>query len=238
MTAQACEDLLFIWTDPANRRRNVVGCLQKWPARYTFRYAKSLPSTAGTKFWAFPAFPDITRVYESQELFPAFARRLPDSSRTDFGKFLSAFGLKPPVSSWDLLKVSGGRLATDTFEFAIPLQRNDDQIAFDFYVAGWQYHGAHVDPQEYAESARLNIAPEVSNPHDPHAFSVMTTQGHKLGYVPAFYAETLARLHASVEGRVVTFNPEAGPRGALFVRLTGKLPPSAHAETLVDCFCK
>lgn len=40
----------------------------------------------------------------------------------------------------DLLRATGGRWATDTYEFVVPIQMHDGKYSIDFFVAGWRYY--------------------------------------------------------------------------------------------------
>jgi len=40
----------------------------------------------------------------------------------------------------DLLCATGGRLATDLYEFVHPLYVDHNHFDFDFYIAGWGYY--------------------------------------------------------------------------------------------------
>lgn len=228
------DKLLFVWTDPIARRRHVVGHLYKQGNVYTFQYAKDISVAKSRFFTNFPAFPDLDQVYSSTGLFPAFERRLPSPKRPDYAQVLQRFGLTPPVESWDLLRVTGGRLATDEFEFAMPLKHCGNSVEAQFYIAGWRYHGAGVPPMQYRLGAELEVRPEPTNEQDPSAHAIHTLQGSKLGYVPAFYAQTLAELRVKASAVVAAFDEDAGLNGALYVHLKGAVPDGvlAHPDLL------
>lgn len=82
------------------------------------------------------AFRDIHKEYKSHQLFDAFARRLPDRRRPDFNELLQAHGLTNDYTEMDLLRATGGRLATDPYEFVAPIYRDEDHFDFDFLCSG------------------------------------------------------------------------------------------------------
>lgn len=86
------------------------------------------------------AFPDITKSYSSDRLFGTFESRLPDKRRPDFNELVQELGLPKEYAEMDLLRATGGRLATDSYEFVHPLYVEDNHFDFDFYVAGWRYY--------------------------------------------------------------------------------------------------
>ncbi|MFD1039401.1 hypothetical protein ACFQ3N_13500 [Virgibacillus byunsanensis] len=65
---------------------------------------------------------------------------LSDRRRPDFDDLLQELGLPKDYTEMDLLQATGGRLATDSYEFVNPIYVNDNHFELDFYIAGWRYY--------------------------------------------------------------------------------------------------
>lgn len=123
-------------------------------------------------------------------MFDAFARRLPDKRRPDFNDLLESFGLSNDYTEMDLLRATGGRLATDPYEFVLLIFHYDDHFDFDFYVAGWRYYEGENSLKEVKTGEKVRFELDPGNPEDNKAVAILTMfSGYKLGYVPAFLAD-------------------------------------------------
>src|SRR5688572_29582667 len=86
--------LYLIWREPHSRAQHKIGELSYDGLTYRFRYARpdelGLAAAHGFHPAAFlPSFPDTLKEYESLELFPTFAHRLPDPKRPDYANVLA-----------------------------------------------------------------------------------------------------------------------------------------------------
>ena len=94
MSLQNGKDYLYlIWQDSVSRRQFIVGQLSK-NGRYEFRYTDDISLALKAGFQPLVAFEDISKTYYSDQLFPAFACRLPDCKRKDIDIILQKYGLK------------------------------------------------------------------------------------------------------------------------------------------------
>lgn len=59
-------------------------------------------------------------------MFAPFYRQVPDKRRPDFESILQDLGLPRDYTVMDLLRATGGRLATDSYEFVHPLYVNNN----------------------------------------------------------------------------------------------------------------
>ena len=77
------QDFLYIvWKNPASRRNYIVGQLS-FSNVYHFCYSNEYQDALKSGWKGLEAFPNYKIDYESKELFPIFASRLPDPKRRD-----------------------------------------------------------------------------------------------------------------------------------------------------------
>lgn len=62
------------------------------------------------------------------------------------------------------------------------------------HVAGTNYYDAEEVAERLSSGQRFSLRREPENMHDKFAIEVLTTEGHKLGYIPRQYNEIPARL--------------------------------------------
>lgn len=226
--------LWLIWQDPKTRLRHVVGKL--WlndNDSCEFAYQKNGFRVAESKgFRVLPSLPDCNMTYQSSKLFSVFARRLPDKRRPDYQKILEGYGLPPESSEFDILAKTGGKLATDNFEFVTSLESCSNlPFKHELFLAGWKYWGGAIGipPEELIPGTILKIIPEPENQFDKFALQVFTTAGKKIGYVPSFYSNLVS--HYIADGcncylEVLGFNSTEESSNVLKLKLVcdGKCP--------------
>ena len=94
-----------------------VGELSKRSEKYYFKY-----DTDGVKkaevygFSPLPYLPRIDAEYFREELFRSFSERLPWHGKRDVNSILKEYSLDE-YDAFELLKKSGGKISTDSFEF-------------------------------------------------------------------------------------------------------------------------
>ncbi len=84
-------------------------------------------------------------------------------------------------------------------------------LPLDTYVAGTYYYQADEVRHMLLPSERLRLRREPTNPHDPAAIEVFTTDNIKLGYVPAAANQPFAEMmdHGyQVTAQVIATKPE------------------------------
>ena len=112
--------IYLIYQDPCTGRKYTVGKLTRGDG-YRFEYcldnaaarADGWPGLFLTNLYGED---DSDTVYQSKWLFPVFACRLPDRKRVDIAEILAKYGLEE-YDGFELLRKSGSRLPTDTYEF-------------------------------------------------------------------------------------------------------------------------
>ncbi|MEJ9280881.1 HIRAN domain-containing protein [Ureibacillus thermosphaericus] len=223
--------LWLIWQNVETRQRYHIGNLSNLDGNYTFTYElsgkrRTLLEALENGYRPHLAFRDIQKVYKSDRLFDAFARRLPDKGRPDFSKLLQSFGLSIDYSEMDLLRATGGRLATDPYEFVAPIYRFNDHFDFDFYVAGWRYYEGEDVLNELKVGEVVKFELDIMNPKDDKAVVILTTQsGGKLGYVPAFYSGFMfdvIKNGGKYEAKIENININARPQLKVNISVVGQ----------------
>ncbi|MDM5309695.1 HIRAN domain-containing protein [Peribacillus frigoritolerans] len=186
--------LWLIWQNIDSRQRYHVGNLIHKDGLYIFQY-ENLKEHRGLKealkdgYSPHLAFPDFNKVYVSEKLFGPFLRRLPNPGRPDFNNLLSKYGLTKDFTEMGLLRATGGRLATDPYEFVHPVYIEGNYFDFDFHIAGWRHHDGDGLLRSLTSESKLVFEKEPTNPYDPFAVMVKTYDNVLLGYVPAFFTE-------------------------------------------------
>lgn len=189
--------LYLIWKSEKTRRQFIVGVLSR-NGKYEFKYYHDIKDAQNEGFKALVEFPDLSKLYTSESLFPTFASRLPDKKRRGMIKILEKYGLKE-FDQYELLKKSGARLPIDSYEFIDPVF--DYEIPFEktFYLAGAIYYLC-CDGKDCSKSINIDaneellLKKEPENKQDPNAIKVFTKSQTFIGYVPRYYSKGLFEL--------------------------------------------
>ncbi|GAA0455556.1 HIRAN domain-containing protein [Alkalibacillus silvisoli] len=224
-------ELWLIWQNPQTRQRYHIGRLLHDSDSYSFRYENSgyrrkLKEAMENGYKPHLAFPDINKTYSSNKLFGPFARRLPDNKRPDFHSILQDLGLPTDYTNMDLLRATGGRLATDTYEFVAPIFTSNSHFDFDFYIAGWRHYDGDqiIHNIQPGEQVRFELDPD--NEQDSKAVIVLSDKyGKKLGYIPAFYSGFMYEViknSSTYNANIATVNPKAVPQLKVNIAVVGK----------------
>lgn len=181
--------LYLVWKDPHTRSNFVVGKLSR-NEKYTFEYCEDFGKAESCGWPKLRAFPEEI-VYESDNLFPVFASRLPDRKRRDIDKILEKYGLLE-FDDFELLRKSEGRLPIDTYSFIDPIFPEMETVQRDFYIMGIRHHApCNGENCEFLPKVNvgdeLNLVREPENLHDANALKMITQSGEFLGYVPRYY---------------------------------------------------
>jgi len=222
-TAQQQLQALYVaWQQPETRRfypvARLVAGVGDLPGLYEFVYVRGAEQAQKANFEPFPAFPTLSEVYRSGDLFPFFANRLMSSSRPDYPSYLQSLGLDSNADPMLILARSGGGRATDSIElFSFPA-RTEENGAFRtfFWMHGFRYldQGQHYRILSLQPGEELFATPEPDNPVDPHAIQLLTADHAKVGYAPRYLAnEVMGSLNAGVNGRIFVerVNPYPAP---------------------------
>jgi|GEM_PF-7084492 len=80
---------------------------------------------------------------------------------------------------------------------------------YEVQIAGVTHDFRQVAVSGLREGQSLDLVPEPTNPHDPHAVAVFA-KGKTVGYVPAFKSEMVSEFIAkgkTVDARVLAIEP-------------------------------
>lgn len=234
-------ELWLIWQNVETRQRYHVGKLVYEDAIYKFSYEtdgyrRKLSEAMDNGYRPHLAFPDIYKKYSSRALFGPFARRLPDFRRPDYLDVLLELGLTAETNEMELLQATGGILATDSYEFVSPISIENAQFEFDFFVAGWRYY----DGEKVINQLRINDVVEFSlapdNEQDEKAVVVMSINGEKLGYIPAFYSGWMFEViekNCGYRAHVTAINPQAVPHRKVSISIIGEVNESVDIQEML-----
>lgn len=222
--------LWLVWQNTESRQRYHVGTLIHKRNKYFFVYEQSGKRTLGDAisdgYKPHLAFPDLNKTYVSNELFGPFSRRMPDKRRPDFRDILNDLGLSIDYSEMDLLRATGGRLATDSYEFVAPIEVQDSYFYFDFYIAGWRYYDGEKATNELSYNNEVRFELEPDNPKDGYAVIIYSKSGYKLGYIPFFYSEFMCEIlkdNKEYKAKIKEFNLYAKPQLKVTISVAGTL---------------
>lgn len=187
--------LYVIWKDPITRRNYIVGKLSRMQT-YSFEYCGEQKEASLAGWRKLDAFPD-EKVYSSEELFAAFACRLPDPKRRDMQEILKKYNLDH-YDGYELLKRSSGRLPIDTYEFIDPIFPEDETIIRDFYIMGIRHKSSCqgiscFSLPDIKPGDLLVLKMEPDNEHDHNAVMITTVTNEMLGYIPRYYSESVSQ---------------------------------------------
>jgi hypothetical protein len=207
-----------------------VGILEASAGTSTFRYVEGA-RTAG--FRPLPGFPQLSRIYHEDFLFPFFEHRSMDPRRIDYPAFVAALGLGQHATRLDVLARSGGRRVGDKIRMQRePTIEGDGTTTCAFLVHGLQYApdpaAAAAAMEPLRPNDQLDLCPDPDNPVNPAALLVTTPAGVVVGWVPDLLVEYVHIAQGnSLLLRVVQVNgPDLPAHLRLLVRVDGRVPPS------------
>ncbi|MDA0697378.1 MAG: hypothetical protein O2793_13330 [Proteobacteria bacterium] len=220
----------ILWQDKtqAGRMWHAVAKLtQTESGSYLFNYTEGAKNP---RFQPFPRMNDKSKKYESSELFGFLKNRIPPASRPEHEALFDWCNLTSESSYLDLLAISGGEKATDSYRvFSVPEQQNGFYFN-TFFVSGIR----HLDKVQKSKIQMLQenqtIAYELEdlNINDPHAILLFEKETRTtIGYYPRYLTDDLRKLHSlhsSVEIKVVKVNLDAPEQFRLLCRTKAKWP--------------
>jgi len=189
--------IYLIWQEAAHRSRFVVGELQEESnGGYVFRYLPrpDLDDALKSGFSCYPSFPDLNKEYR-ENVIESFSMRLPSRTRNDFKELLKYWDVQDSnLSDFDLLSITGGRLATDHFEFIDP-HTEKRPIAFLTELAGFTHYVQGGEDLEQLkrlhEGDSVQLVRDPNNPKDKNAVKVLYQNKH-IGYIKRVHADTIS----------------------------------------------
>lgn len=228
--------LFLAWQDQVGTRQWFpVGRLDvlQPESRYRFCYVQGAErARQESGFEPLVDFPDLHKSYESAELFPLFRNRVLAPGRRDFPDYLKHLDLPAVADPIEILAVSGGYRATDSFEVFPKIVRGaDGAFRCRFFLHGWQHvsEAAQHRLQTLQVGEKLYVAIELTNPATGLAIQMQTQDYHMIGWSPRYLVDDLVRALAkapgSYEAKVVRVNPIPAPsKQRLLVELRGHWP--------------
>ena len=103
---------------------------------------------------------------------------------------------------------------------AVRIPFAQDIMLAQMHVAGTNYYEAEKVAEKLSRGQRFGLRREPENVHDEFAIEVLTTEGHKLGYIPRKYNEIPARLMAAGKRLFVQMESLKKRDGWLEIRLS------------------
>lgn len=235
-------EMWLIWQNVETRQRYHVGRLLHENGIYTFSYEisgyrRKLAEAMDNGYRPHLAFPDTNRVYTSTKLFGPFARRLPDPRRPDYKTVLRDLGLPLDSTEMDVLRATGGILATDSYEFVSPIIVENNYFDLDFFVAGWRYYDEELVIDQLQRGDVVDFSIDTKNPEDHKAVVVMSVNGEKLGFIPAFYSGWMFEIiekNCKFQARIEEIHPQAVPHRKVNISIIGEMNQSVDIDEVLN----
>lgn len=183
------EKLLVSWKGPESKKNYFVGLLSKNNdsngLNYKFVYNQEIVSQAQKDgFKPFVGLKDLDKEYSSNKLFSIFERRLPNQSRNVFKKFINDYSLETSdVVTWEYLKITKGRTATDNLSFLEPVYIIGDNLMYTGEVAGWSF--TRQNNYDLKVNDQLVLQVEENNREDNTAVEIINPENEntRVGYI-------------------------------------------------------
>jgi hypothetical protein len=219
--------LCIFWQNPSTRRWYPVGKLTRIDDLYEFVYTKGAEEAEG--FVPFGRMNDLTKVYQSTELFPLFANRVRARSRPEYDQYVRWIGADAtPDDEMLILARTGGARATDSLMVYAKPEPNE-RCEFDLFFLS---HGIRHLPRAAIE--RINSLKEgdklypmldIFNSFDGDAIVLRTGDPVWLaGYVPRFFAKDVRTcIQATERSRITLQVARVNPDAPLQLRLLCQL---------------
>ncbi|MFD1064789.1 HIRAN domain-containing protein [Oceanobacillus locisalsi] len=188
--SESSEKLLVSWKGPKTKKNYFVGVLSKsdhaYEVNYKFFYNKEVVLQAEEEgFRPFVGLKDLNKEYYSEKLFSVFERRLPNQNRHIFKKIIHDYQLQNSDDvTWEYLKITKGRTATDNLSFLEPVYMDHDKLIYIGEIAGWSYTKSNNSHLEV--NAPLVLRNDENNTDDTEAVEVINSNNGnaRVGYIP------------------------------------------------------
>ena len=176
--------------------------LEKEPKqRYRFRYVRGAEQARARAGFSPPfEFPDLNQGYEFDRLFPIFQNRVMQPTRPDFPDYLRSLGLPEQAEPFEILSISGGRRATDSYEVFPKIKKTaDGSFTCRFFLHG----SRHVNQKAQERITKLQpgenlyVTLELTNPATGLAVQIQTEDYHMIGWSPRYLVADLTAAVAN-----------------------------------------
>lgn len=189
--------LCLLWQNKKTRDWYHVGNLTYEKNKYYFEYQvadskRNVFEALDNGYRLHPTFPNVQQKYESEILFGAFARRLPQKSRKDYQVILKNLGITEESTDFEVMSITGGTINSDNYEFVKPIKYDGTKFKLDFYLRGWRYY--NHDTEHLKQGDELSLVAEPENKYDNNAVAIYKNKDRKIGYVPAFYSSFITEM--------------------------------------------
>lgn len=183
------EKLLVSWKGPKSKENFFVGLLSKihTPSglNYKFIYIHDVVLQAKQEgFMPFVGLKDLSKEYCSEKLFSVFERRLPNQNRNIFKKFIEDYQLQKSTSvTWEYLKITKGRTATDNLSFLEPVYIDGGKLSYNGAIAGWSFTKSHN--MNLKVNDQLILRNDEKNTNDNKAVEIIDplNKNERVGYI-------------------------------------------------------
>lgn len=184
--ATTVSSLLLIWQNPETRTFSKVGRLTRVSEGFQFEYLRDQLDPA---FKPIHSFPDLARVYLTQELPAFFANRVMSRKRSTYQDYAGWLGVSAVDDApFEVLARTGGGRETDTFHVVQepePVRGGGSTVRF--FASGLRHiDGLEARLDEVQPGDRLSLRPEPTNENDPRAILIDVESGLAVGWVPAW----------------------------------------------------
>lgn len=189
--------LCLLWQNKKSRNWYHVGNLIYENYKYFFEYQveqskRNVFEALVNGYRLHPTFPNVYKKYESEILFSAFARRLPQKSRKDYQVILKNLGVTKESTDFEIMSITGGTINSDNYEFVKPIKHDGTKFKLDFYLRGWRYYNNNTE--HLKANDELFVVMESENKYDDDAVAIYKNNKKKIGYVPAFYSAFITEM--------------------------------------------
>lgn len=216
------------WQNEGTREWVPVARLSRLGDQYELRYTRGAERAVG--FSGLGRMNHLATVYKSNSLFPFFTNRLISKSRPEYAQYLHWLGLEntPDHDPLEVLALTGGIRATDSFEIIPRPEIRDEGLTLDFFTRGLRHQYLPASPHEtLREGAPSYLMLDLQNNFDPMAIAIRSQDPKLLlGYVPKYYSkrlcEKLREAAQDVKATIKRFNPEAPLDMRVLVRVSIK----------------
>lgn len=233
--------LFLAWQSPDSRMWFPVGRLDADVDRsnYLFQYVRgALEARDRGGFRPLVSFPDLTKRYESDQLFSLFRNRVLDEHRRGFHDYLSSLALdrNDPIA---ILAITGGERQTDSFEVFPKIEKaTDGSFSCRFFLHGLRHLSTELQRRAalLQPGESLGVSVELTNPATGVSIQLTTRDYSFVGWAPKYLVHDLLRAIASgpeIGAKVIRVNsPDVPANRRVLVEFSGHLP--ADVEPMSD----
>lgn len=194
---------------------------------YRFRYIRGAERARNkVGFQPLLDFPDMEKDYKSESLFPLFSNRIMSSKRPDFAEYMKSLDLPEEANPIEILSVSGGYRATDSYEVFPKLVKHEDgSFNCRFFLHGTRHLQENFQKRvlNLSKGEELYMSLELTNPVTGVGLQIMTKDYEMIGWAPRYLVNDLTKAMAESQGeyevKVAQVNKEAPSKQKVLVEM-------------------